>query len=297
MLQLGQMGVLRLNVRRIGDDDLKRTIDLLEPIALQKGHIERQLLDAMPESGEIFVRKVRQAFGGGKVPLALEIIEADRLDVDLNETGNSGNEIRMGVERDSWGRPVAYHFKTEHPGDYPFGAGAVGQKTVRIPAKDVIHLFKQDRPGQTRGVPWVATAIMKMHHLQGYTEAEALLARAIKNAPGLLAPRHLLAQTYLDWVTVRLVEESELLLRWLNDPQTRLVSISGDWASPAAGAGALRQMVSRVAAGAVQASAAVELRPIDGQPRWASATLAAGPAGQGFLLVLTPTDDRSQRPD
>lgn len=140
--------------------------------------IERQLLDAMPESGEIFVRKVRQAFGSGRVPFALEIIEADRLDVDLNEMAKSGNEIRMGVERDTWGRPVAYHFKTEHPGDYPFGAGAVANKTVRVPAADVIHLFKQERPGQTRGVPWIASAIMKMHHLQGYTEAEVIAARA-----------------------------------------------------------------------------------------------------------------------
>lgn len=140
--------------------------------------IERQLLDAMPESGEIFVRKIKQSFGGGRVPFSLEIIEADRLDVDLNEMAKNGNEIRMGVERDSWGRPVAYHFKTDHPGDYPFGANAVANKTVRVPASDVIHLFKQERPGQTRGVPWIASAIMKMHHLQGYTEAEVIAARA-----------------------------------------------------------------------------------------------------------------------
>lgn len=140
--------------------------------------IERQLMDAMPESGEIFVRKIRQAFGGGRVPFALEIIEADRLDSDLNEMAKNGNEVRMGVERDTWGRPVAYHFKTEHPGDYPFGAGAVANKTVRVPASDVIHLFRQERPGQTRGVPWIASAIMKMHHLQGYTEAEVIAARA-----------------------------------------------------------------------------------------------------------------------
>lgn len=141
--------------------------------------IERQLIDAMPESGEIFVRKVRQAFGGGRVPLALEIIEADRLDVDKNEIADkTGNEIRMGVERDKWGRPVAYHFKAEHPGDYPFGAGVVANQTVRVLAADVIHLFRQERPGQTRGVPWIASAIMKMHHLQGYTEAEVIAARA-----------------------------------------------------------------------------------------------------------------------
>ena len=140
--------------------------------------IERQMLDAMLSDGEIFVRKVRQSFGGSRTPLGLEIIEADRLDIDLNEMAKSGNEIRMGVERDQWGRPVAYHFKAEHPGDYPFGAGAVNNKTERIPAGDVIHLFRQERPGQTRGVPWVASAIMKMHHLQGYTEAEVIAARA-----------------------------------------------------------------------------------------------------------------------
>ncbi len=140
--------------------------------------IERQLMDAMPESGEIFVRKVRQAFDGGRVPFSLEVIEADRLDSDLNEMAKSGDEIRMGVERDNWGRPVAYHFKSEHPGDYPFGAGVVANKTIRVPAADVIHLFRQERPGQTRGVPWIASAIMKMHHLQGYTEAEVIAARA-----------------------------------------------------------------------------------------------------------------------
>jgi lambda family phage portal protein len=140
--------------------------------------IERQLMDAMLSDGEIFVRTVRRQFGNGKVPLALEIIEADRLDIDLNEMAKSGNEIRMGVERDQWGRPVAYHFKVDHPGDYPFGAGAVNNKTERVSASEVIHLFRQERPGQTRGISWVASAIMKMHHLQGYTEAEVIAARA-----------------------------------------------------------------------------------------------------------------------
>jgi lambda family phage portal protein len=141
--------------------------------------IERQIMDAMPGAGEVFIRLVRQSFGGSRVPLALEVIEADRLDVDKNENARgTGNEIRMGVERDQWGRPVAYHFKREHPGDVPFGAGAVDNTEVRVPAKDVLHLFKSERPGQTRGAPWLATAIMRMHHLAGFTEAEVIAARA-----------------------------------------------------------------------------------------------------------------------
>lgn len=141
--------------------------------------VERLVVNAMPESGEVFVRLVRQSFGGSRVPLALEVIEADRLDVDKNERADrTGNEIRMGVERDEWGRPVAYWFKREHPGDYPFGAGVVDNTEVRVPARDVLHLYKPDRPGQTRGLPWLATAIMRMHHLQGFTEAEVIAARA-----------------------------------------------------------------------------------------------------------------------
>jgi len=40
--------------------------------------------------------------------------------------------------------------------------------------------------------------------------------------------------------TVATVEETELLLRWLNQPGTRLVSASQPWTSPAAGAARLR---------------------------------------------------------
>ncbi len=140
--------------------------------------IERQIMHAIVESGEVFVRKVNYTFGKSKIPLALEVIEADMLDHNLNITARNGNEIRMGVERNSWGRPVAYHFRRGHPGDYPFGAGAVSNEWKIIPANEIIHLFKQDRPGQTRGVPWLASAIMRLHHLGGYTEAEVIAARA-----------------------------------------------------------------------------------------------------------------------
>jgi len=36
-------------------------------------------------------------------------------------------------------------------------------------------------------------------------------------------------------------EETEIVLRWLEQPGTRLVAVSGTWASPAFGAGRLRR--------------------------------------------------------
>jgi lambda family phage portal protein len=140
--------------------------------------IERQIISAVAESGEVLVRMVRQSFGGGKIPFALEIIEADLLDERMNVQAKSGNEIRMGIERDEWGRPVAYHFRGKHPGDYPFGTATAEKNAYRIPASEIIHLYKQERPGQSRGVPWFASSILRLHHLNGYTEAEVIAARA-----------------------------------------------------------------------------------------------------------------------
>ena len=58
----------------------------------------------------------------------------------------------------------------------------------------------------------------------------------------LLGTAEVVAQTSASaaLATVATVEETELLLRWLNQPGTRLVSVSQPWSSPAAGAARLR---------------------------------------------------------
>lgn len=148
--------------------------------------MERLVIGSMAESGEVFIRKVRQPFGGSKVPFALEVIESDLLDDSY--TGSStidGNEWRMGVECDRWGRPVQYAFLRKHPGDAPF-QGQPGERHKLIPASEIIHLYLMDRPGQTRGVPWLATAIQRLHHLQGYEEAEVVRARASSALMGFI---------------------------------------------------------------------------------------------------------------
>jgi lambda family phage portal protein len=120
--------------------------------------------------------------------LALEVIEADRLDDNFQGHADNGNEIRMGVELNSWGRPIAYYFFTYHPGDYPFAGTqiAVGLRRVRIPAEEIIHCFKTERAGQTRGVPELVTAIMRLRHMQGYEEAEVIAARACAAIMGFI---------------------------------------------------------------------------------------------------------------
>jgi lambda family phage portal protein len=149
--------------------------------------IERLVIRACAESGEVFIRLVRQSFGGSTIPLAMEVIEADQLDDGLNGRSQQGNEIRMGVEVDGWGRPIAYHFLAYHPGDYQFSNQQIStQRHKRIPAEEIIHLYRAERPGQTRGVTWFASAIQRLHHLAGYEQAEVVRARASSALMGFI---------------------------------------------------------------------------------------------------------------
>jgi lambda family phage portal protein len=142
--------------------------------------IERHIVRAVARDGEIFVRMITQRMGRSKVPLALELLEADYLDENLNGTAANGNEIRMGIEVNKWHRPVAYHFFQRHPGDYQNVKVAGIEPRIRIPAEEVIHVarFEDERSGVTRAVPWFTSALVRLRHMSGYEEAEVIAARA-----------------------------------------------------------------------------------------------------------------------
>ena len=142
--------------------------------------IERLAMMSTAESGEVIIRLIKQPFGRSKIPLGLEVIESDMLDELYNGVAEgTGNEIRMGVEIDEWQRPVAYYFFQKHPGDYQYGEKTNPyRKRIRIPAEEVIHLYRHERPLQTRGIPWFASALTRLHHLSGYEQSEVIAARA-----------------------------------------------------------------------------------------------------------------------
>lgn len=145
---------------------------------------------ALFEAGECFVRfRPRRTQDGLSVPLQLQLLESEHLPFDKNEISGTGNQIRCGIEFDKIGRRVAYHFYRKHPGDAtdPANKGEM----VRVPASEVLHLYRPLRPGQIRGVPWISPAMVKLYLLDQYDDAEldrkkvaALFAGFItKNAP------------------------------------------------------------------------------------------------------------------
>ena len=85
-----------------------------------------------------------------------------------------GNVIRAGIEFDSLGRRVAYHLYRAHPEDGALApmSGNGGIETVRVDASEILHLFRPLRPGQIRGEPWLARALVKLNELDQYDDAE-----------------------------------------------------------------------------------------------------------------------------
>lgn len=148
--------------------------------------IERLVFDELVTAGEVLIRYIDQPFGNSRIPLALEVIEADRLlDNWQAARAPNGNAIRMGVEVDQWGRPVAYWLHPRHPGDYQFTT-FVPSKFVRIPAGEIEHLYIIDRWPQTRGEPWMHATLKRLHNMAGYEEAEIVAARASANIVGFI---------------------------------------------------------------------------------------------------------------
>ena len=147
---------------------------------------ERAAMGQIFEAGEVIIRVHNRSFGGSKVPIGLELIESERLADEFSQIGaDTPNNIRMGVEVGNFFRPVAYWIRQMHPGDI---RGYVGEsmKYERVPADEIYHLYIIDRWPQTRGVPWMHTAVLRMRDMDGYSEAEITAARGAANFSGTI---------------------------------------------------------------------------------------------------------------
>ncbi|MFS2004619.1 phage portal protein [Duganella sp. CT11-25] len=125
------------------------------------------------ESGDNFLLTPRVTRTGKEPVLALQIIEADR--VSNPNKGANTDTLIDGIELSpETGETVAVHISKRHPGD---GAGnntwerrvVRGDSTGRL---NVIHLFDVIRPGQVRGVPWIAPIIEPLKQLGRWSDAE-----------------------------------------------------------------------------------------------------------------------------
>lgn len=125
----------------------------------------------MIEGGEVFAVR-RFSREAGRVPLRIELREADHLD-DGRLTARAGTgEARIvhGIEYDKAGRRTGYWMFPHHPGDNRLGLWQP-LESQRLAAADVVHLFERQRL-QSRGVPWGTPAMRALRELGDWQDAE-----------------------------------------------------------------------------------------------------------------------------
>ena len=141
--------------------------------------LQQLAIKAVARDGEYLARIVRGTDAGNPFGIAIQFLDVDRICTTYNRPAEGGaNAIRMGIEINRFGRPVAVHIKAVHPGEmYQATAGIRGDGVMRIPAEDIIHGFIKDRPEQVRGIPWAHAAMVRLNNLGGYEEAAVIAAR------------------------------------------------------------------------------------------------------------------------
>ena len=135
---------------------------------------EHQLLVVakLIEDGECWIKEAK---ADPREPLWFEVVEADRVDTPLDSVPQDPQgRITAGIERDRWGRVVAYWISKKHPGDQVAGKttgvmptvpALVAADFVRVGLDEAKHQMVTDRPGQSRGVPWLHAVVQDFRDL------------------------------------------------------------------------------------------------------------------------------------
>ncbi len=123
---------------------------------------------AQAESGEVFAVLATNPRVDSPVQLDLRLVECDRVTTPM-ALRSAGATLVDGVQFDDWGNPIAYVILRRHPGDTKTLTGPADYDLV--PAEAVIHLFRADRPGQSRGIPEITSSLPLYAMLRRYTLA------------------------------------------------------------------------------------------------------------------------------
>lgn len=182
--------VLRLEDAQANDWERSAEREFLLATETREIDIERELPFSLLQ-GLVFLRTLADGDTlvnlphirrpGSPYALKLQVIEAARI---CNPEGKADTETTIGgVTKDKHGAAVTYHVCSRHPGNLRFPMVSRDKCTwtdVTAFAQNgtplALHLKDKTRPGQTRGVPYLAPVIELIKQLGRYTDAEVMAA-------------------------------------------------------------------------------------------------------------------------
>lgn len=117
---------------------------------------------------------------GSAVPLSLELLEADVVPLDYED---SGKRISAGIQRNDWGQPLNYYVYKNHPGN----GGWTSEGALKgVPAERFLHLAVRKRLSGLRGISLLASAIDRLLDVKDYEGSERIAARLASRILGYI---------------------------------------------------------------------------------------------------------------
>lgn len=136
--------------------------------------LQLQAARTIVESGAVIMRRRwRRSSDGLPLPVQLQVLEPDYIDPSKHgplatEPGKNGGFIVHGVQFNPLGAREGYWLYSGHP-----GAGRVASLgSTLIPAADVAHVFRADRPEMEHGATWLAPIVLRMKDFADYEDAQ-----------------------------------------------------------------------------------------------------------------------------
>lgn len=129
--------------------------------------IEALALSSLARTGELLYRVRPGADGPHR--FKIQLLNPALLDVTLRRDWG-GNRVRMGVEINDDGAPVAYWLQMSKAGESIGDITAVGRH-VRVPAAQIQHHFLVEEIGQLRGIPWLTIGARALWLAHDFEEA------------------------------------------------------------------------------------------------------------------------------
>lgn len=134
--------------------------------------LQHAIMVSAARDGEVFIRfrPRRPEDMKSGIPFQLQALEADYVLLSDTKIAPNGNIIISGIEKDQIDRITAYWMFDFHPKDMlKVNSGGMPR---RVPASDVLHVYRPDRLESMRGTPWGGPALNKAEGLKTYDEAE-----------------------------------------------------------------------------------------------------------------------------
>ena len=130
--------------------------------------------------GEVLFRRLKGY--NNKFGYAVQHLDSDSLDINLNQVLDNGNEIKMGIEFNKFGKPLRYYLKKKN-----FQKTGINSYEV-VDADEIIHAFIYENASQSRGVPPMSSPMISMHSIHAAEEAEIYAVRGAAAKMGFYLP-------------------------------------------------------------------------------------------------------------